>query len=1014
MRIVIDMQACQSTGSRDRGIGRYSLALTKAMLANAGQHEMHLLFNGLFSDTVEPLINAFSEFLPMSQMHVWHAPAPVSAYFKKNEWRCRSAELMREQTLANLRPDFVHVTSLFEGSGDDAVTSISSNGEHLATAVTLYDLIPFVYEDKYLNDERQKVWYYRKLGSLKQADLLLAISDSSRREAIAYLGLDAKKIVNISSAVEPHFVPLRGDDVGFAAIKLKFSLDRQFVMYTGGLDLRKNIDALVLAFADLPSQIRKRYQLAIVCAISPNESARLKKLAISAGMAQGDLVLTGFVSDVELTALYQHCALFVFPSWHEGFGLPALEAMSCGAAVIAANTSSLPEVLGRSDALFDPFDQQSITKKIVDVLSNESFHASLTAHSLVQAKKFSWSASGKTAMAAIENQHESHKLTVPTKFDADFLPSQMKPRMAYFSPLLPARSGVAFFSSELLPELQKYYDIELITESENIDDPWLRANFNIRSVEWFHKNAYHYDRVVYNFGNSQFHAFMLNALSVHPGVVILHDFFLSGLLLNVQQSNRDSSVFFDAMYESHGFLSLLLTQRSNDIDGATWKYPCNFGVLKNARGVISHSQYAIDLAKKWYGKQFAEAWKSIRHLHRVPIEVSRKQAREKLGLAENDFIVCSFGLLGSTKMNIQLLKAWNEAPLAADMHCRLVFVGEADKSLYCTEFLHLLARTIKDLGAPRVSVTGFVDEHIYSQYLCAADIAVQLRGRSRGEASYTVLDCLSHGLPVILNRHGAMQEFPANCVFELQDGFTSEDMVAALMALKNSSQKRQELSQFGREYVKRSHSPEIIAADYWKTIEHFVSTEPANKMQRTTTKLAALADQAAVQETELVELATCLAANQCGLGRPQILVDISEFNAAASSRSLTEKEQILRSFLIAFIETTPSPYRVEPVNIDQKDGQRIFRYARQNTCELLGLPRLSWADDVVDVNLNDQIVYVGFRQRVGIESQQTDALNFRYLRRHYIDLATFHDGHEKKWNDMSRQTSVDLWGKLLS
>src|SRR3569832_1507722 len=99
--------------------------------------------------------------------------------------------------------------------------------------------------------------------------------------------------------------------------------------------------------------MRRSHQLAVVCSIQPHDRVRLENLARNARLDAGDLVLTGFVPEQYLEDLYRLCKLFVFPSLHVGFGLPALEAMSCGAAAIGANNSSIPEVIGRDDALFD-------------------------------------------------------------------------------------------------------------------------------------------------------------------------------------------------------------------------------------------------------------------------------------------------------------------------------------------------------------------------------------------------------------------------------------------------------------------------------------------------------------------------------------------------------------------------------------------------------------------------------------------------------------------------------------
>ena len=103
----------------------------------------------------------------------------------------------------------------------------------------------------------------------------------------------------------------------------------------------------------------------------------LEQLAARHGMSRDELVLTGYVPDEDLVALYNLCALFVFPSWHEGFGLPALEAMRCGAPVIAANSSSLPEVVGWEDALFAPRSDDAMADKMTRALTDSSFRAEL-------------------------------------------------------------------------------------------------------------------------------------------------------------------------------------------------------------------------------------------------------------------------------------------------------------------------------------------------------------------------------------------------------------------------------------------------------------------------------------------------------------------------------------------------------------------------------------------------------------------------------------------------------------
>lgn len=150
MRIVIDMQGAQSSGSRQRGIGRYTLSITQAIVRNRGKHEVVLALNNLFPDTIEPIRASFDGLLPQENIRVWGAPNPMHSLSNENTWRRRTAELVREAFLASLKPDIVLISSLFEGLVDDAVTSIGLLSRTVPTAVILYDLIPLIQRKPYL------------------------------------------------------------------------------------------------------------------------------------------------------------------------------------------------------------------------------------------------------------------------------------------------------------------------------------------------------------------------------------------------------------------------------------------------------------------------------------------------------------------------------------------------------------------------------------------------------------------------------------------------------------------------------------------------------------------------------------------------------------------------------------------------------------------------------------------------------------------------------------------------
>lgn len=403
MRIVIDMQGAQ-TESRFRGIGRYTLSFAQAVVRNRGQHEIILALNGLFPETIEPIRAAFDGLLPQENIRVWHAPGPVREEHPGNDTRRQIAELIRESFLASLQPDVIHICSLFEGYVDDAITSIGQFDQRTPVSVTLYDLIPLLNPDQYLRPNPRYAQYYeRKIKSLIKASVMLAISEFSRQEGLTVLGkLSRPNIVTVSTAIDDHFRLLDINADTKQRLQQKFQIHRPFLLYTGGCDERKNLMRLIQAYAMLPVALRQTHQLVLAGHMHDGEILSLKHCAKISGLQADELVFTNYVTDEELVQLYNICKLFVFPSWHEGFGLPVLEAMACGAPVIGANTSSVPEVIGLSEALFDPFDTTAMSAVMQRALVDIDFQNRLRKHGLQRVKLFSWDATAKRAIAAWE------------------------------------------------------------------------------------------------------------------------------------------------------------------------------------------------------------------------------------------------------------------------------------------------------------------------------------------------------------------------------------------------------------------------------------------------------------------------------------------------------------------------------------------------------------------------------------------------------------------------------------
>ena len=462
-----------------------------------------------------------------------------------------AAELLREKFLADLRPDIVHLSTLFEGASNEAVVSVGRLNSTISTAATLYDLIPLFFPEAYLGDPTVKRSYMRHALSLKRADILLAISESTRREAIDVLRISPERIVTIGAGLDQGFQGGEPSCDAQAELRERYGLLRPFVLYTSVFEPRKNVEGLIAAFALLPQDMRSAHQLAIAGKLREGDHNRLVALAGIHGLNPGDVVCLDHVSDDELRVLYSICSLFVFPSLHEGFGLPILEAMVCGAPVIGSNCTSIPEIIDRSDALFDPRRPEEIASRMAAVLSNADLRQSLKTWGSERAKAFTWETCARKALKAFESLHAKRKAAQTAAVPV----TKRRPVLAFVSPLPPAQTGIAGYSAKLLPNLASHYEVVCITDQPEVTDPWITAEFPIRDAKWFEANGAKFDRILYHFGNSSFHEHMLALIERHPGVVVWHDFCLGGLL-RWMDSDHMPGCFTKALYDSHGFSAL--------------------------------------------------------------------------------------------------------------------------------------------------------------------------------------------------------------------------------------------------------------------------------------------------------------------------------------------------------------------------------------------------------------------------------------------------------------------------
>jgi glycosyltransferase involved in cell wall biosynthesis len=392
VRLLVDAQCVQSTSSL-RGIGRYSLCLLRALVEQAGEHRVEVLFNG--GDDATRLLRArtaIETFLPPGRIHVFDAPWP----WQLGEQHRAASEAAYAAAVESLRPDAVLVGSVFEGDGEN-VLSLVRDGP--PTAAVLYDLIPAADPGTYLLGPGAK-HYWRRFAQLQRTDLLLSISDYSAEQARALMGGDCPPLATIwggpyPSGDFPAFEP-QGEE------KPDLALPERFVLSVGGDHPRKNLDRLVLAWGRVPAAHRARTSLVVACGLNTGTVRRLRRLARRAGLLPGELVLTGRVSEQRLASLYRTALAFAFPSTEEGLGMPPIEAMAAGCPTVLARSSSLVELVDDPQAFFDGESIEDIAAAVTRLVVDETYRKHLRQVAARSADRLTWARAAQRAWQALE------------------------------------------------------------------------------------------------------------------------------------------------------------------------------------------------------------------------------------------------------------------------------------------------------------------------------------------------------------------------------------------------------------------------------------------------------------------------------------------------------------------------------------------------------------------------------------------------------------------------------------
>jgi glycosyltransferase involved in cell wall biosynthesis len=372
------------------GIDKYAFKLWEHLVADGGND--YVLFQERYRESGEfqkfPMeyFPALRELLGMSVTGAYRHDGEGRAasngrlinHLKARSYYLRK-DLIRAAYLSSRNLDLVHYPTQLERP---------YRFRNFRTVMTFHDAVPLIMPETL--DDRIRAEMEEFLKRIHHVDCFIAVSQSTKDDMIRCLDIPDWKIHVVHNGYDKEYRLIPDSEW----VRDKYTGGKSFVLFVGTLEPRKNVSALIKAFHRL-----NRKDLRLV--LAGNRGWAMEKIdGLVETLKLGDRVIfPGYVPEEDLIALYNTAEAFVYPSYYEGFGIPLIEAMVCGAPVITSNTSSMPEVVGDAGLLIDPGDVEDLKSKIERVLSEPALRSRMKEAGLERAQAFSWEKSARETRA---------------------------------------------------------------------------------------------------------------------------------------------------------------------------------------------------------------------------------------------------------------------------------------------------------------------------------------------------------------------------------------------------------------------------------------------------------------------------------------------------------------------------------------------------------------------------------------------------------------------------------------
>ena len=690
-------------------------------------------------------------------------------------------------------PAVFHIMSPMETTtAIDVMWPAWARDSRVATVVTLHDLIPLIFPEQYLGNPQIRADYKARLGLVRHADGVLAVSEHTAEDAVERLGIDARRVHVIHAGTSEHFAAMYpSSSAAWARLSRHLKAVRPgFLLNVGHFEFRKNARGLIAAYGRLPAAVRAQHQLVMVSAPNPRDLELFRAEAERAGLGDDDLVVTGHVSDADLGALYRACTLFVFPSFYEGFGLPMLEAMSCGAPVAASATTTGPEVLGDLEGTFEPHDPDSIASCLEGILSSAEALERLRARSRRRVAEYTWERVAEQSIVAYERAVAGVSRR-----------RWRRPRIALVTPWPPDRSWIGDYNVRLAAELARRVDVDVIVRgSVDLYARPLQDGVRLIDLREFERvgDLRQPDRVVYCMGDSELHGHVYELLGRRPGVVVLHDVRLAGFYrwyAGVERPGDPEGALaerIDAMYGDR--LPPEATQglaSAFDRQAALGVYMTR-EVQGQAERCFVHSEFAREVLELDRGLLDRQVRVSV-----LPFGLP-DAAPVPRGAAGSSPLIVSLGSVAEANGIATVIDAF--ALLVAETPgARLAIAGGAIDGAESDRW-----RGYADEHAPgaKVELAGEVSPERYAELLRTADLAVQLQLVSGGEVPVAVAGCLASGVPTIVTDLGWASELPADVTEKVPVNIAPRELKDRMVSMLAPNGRRAAVSRAALEHAR--------------------------------------------------------------------------------------------------------------------------------------------------------------------------------------------------------------------